>query len=236
MLTKLRLLYGILILTIFLLASGCAGPAQRSLPVEALDLSDPVPQGYVLHQLRPDLGLVLPKLSDPWIVTRDPTEEMLEHQAEHAAEDALNAGRSISRAEALQQAKQHFAASDDLYFMNTESEAHLLFSVAPLGERQPEPDAGHVAQSASTAAAGVTAEGWIKHSEEQRSIAVKGARHAEYFKIDYTKGSERGFFTGVVGYAQPYWFWLYAYDHRHDPGDRDLLATILQTFEIRTTH
>ncbi len=236
MLLKLRILYGLLILIFFLLASGCAAPAQRTVPVEALDLSAPVPQGYVLHQLRPDLGLVLPQLSDPWIVTTEPTEEMLEHQAEHEEENALIAGRLISRAEALERAEQHFAASDDLYFLNTESEAHLLFSFAALGERQPEPAAVHVAQSASIAAAGVTAEGWTKHSEEQRAIEVRGARHAEYFEIDYTKGGERGFFTGVVGYAQPYWFWFYAYDHRHDPRDRDLIATILQTFEIRTTH
>lgn len=236
MMKTIKLFQVLLLLISFILIFGCAAPVQRTAPVEALSLSAPVPEGFVLYQLRSDLGLVLPQLSDDWIVTSEPTDEMLEHQADHEVENALRAGQSISRAEALSRAKKYFAASDDLYFLNTTSEAHLLFSYAPLGERQPEPSADHIKGSALAATDGVTAEGWTKHSEDNRVVKVKGARHAHFFEIDYTKGDEQQFFMGIVGYAQPYWFWLYAYDHLHDSGDRATLMRILESFEIRTSH
>ena len=233
--TKRRILYGLWLVSFVVLVSACAGPVQRTVPVEAVGLAAPVPQGFVMHQLQSDLGLVMPALPAEWEVRQDATEHMIEHQAEHEEEDARRAGQPITQEEALRRAEQHYAESDDLHIQNTKSEAHLLFSVHALAPNQREPDANSVARSALTAAYGVTDEGWTKHSEDDRPINVKGARHAQYFEIEYSKNGERQLFTGVVGYAQPYWFWFYAYDHFNDPADRVLLKKILQTFEVRTS-
>ena len=229
--TRARLLFLLFVLG---LTVGCAGPAKRLDPVNAIALSAPVAPGLALHQVSTDLGVVLETLPGNWEVTMEATPHMLEHQAEHEEEDALRAGSSITRAEALQRARRFFENSKDLYFLNNVSEAHLLFSFAKIKPRQPEPTADHVASSALTAMSGVTAEGWIKHSENHQPVQVKGAQHAHYFEIDYTKENERQLFKGVVGYAQPYWFWFYSYDHLHDPQDRALLGRVLETFEVRT--
>ena len=233
---KRRMLIGLWLLAFAVLVSGCAGPVQRSLPQEAVSLAAPVPQGFAMHQLRPDLGLVMPALPEQWEVRQAASKDMIEHQAEHEEEDARRAGQPITQEEALRRAEQHYADSDDLHIQNTESEAHLLFSVHALASDQREPTADSVERSALTAAYGVTDEGWTKHSEDHRPVDVKGARHAQYFEIEYSKNDERQLFTGVVGYAQPYWFWFYAYDHFHDPADRALLKRILQSFEVRTSH
>jgi hypothetical protein len=234
--TKRRMLQGLRLLAFVLLVSGCAGPIQRGVPEEAVSLATPVPQGYVLHQLRPDLGLVIPALPQQWEVRQDASQDMIEHQAEHEMESAQRTGQPITHEEALRKAEQHYAKSEDLHILNTQSDAHLLFSFHPLSENQRGPDAEAVAYSALNAAYGVTDEGWTKHSEDHHRADVKGARHAQYFEIEYSKNDERQLFTGIVGYAQPYWFWFYAYDHFNDPADRALLKRVLQTFEVRTVH
>lgn len=223
-----------IVLLILTIAVGCAGSAKRVDPVNAIALSVPVDSDFELHQVSSDLGLVVETLPAYWQVTTDATPHMLEHQAEHEEEDAWRAGVRITRTEALQRARRFFENSKDLYFLNSRSETHLLFSFAKIKPQQPEPTADHLATSARAAMSGVTAEGWTKHSEIHRPVQVKGAEHAHYFEIDYTKENERQLFKGVVGYAQPYWFWLYTYDHLHDPQDLALLGRILETFEIRT--
>jgi hypothetical protein len=216
------------------LAVGCAGPAKRLDPVNAIALSAPMAPGFELHQLSSDLGLVLDTLPEHWQVSFEVTPQMIEHQAEHEEENAINAGKQISRAEAKERARRFFENSKDLHFLNTRSEAHFLFSFAKLKAQQPEPTADHVAGSVLAAISGVTAEGWTKHAQSHRSVQVRGAQHAHYFEIDYTQHDERQIFQGVVGYAQPYWFWFYTYDHLQDPQDQLLLKRLLETFEIRT--
>jgi hypothetical protein len=230
-LTGARLLF---LLFLLVLTVGCAGPAKRLDPVNAITLSAPVAPGFELHRLSPDLGLVLETLPEHWQATTEATPHMIEHQAEHEEDNASNAGKQISRAEAMERARRFFENSKDLYFLNTRSEAHFLFSFAKLKAQQPEPTADHVAGSALAAMSGVTAEGWTKHAEGHRSVQVRGAQHAHYFEIDYTQHDERQIFKGVVGYAQPYWFWFYTYDHLQDPQDQRMLKRLLETIEIRT--
>ncbi|MBW6509024.1 MAG: hypothetical protein K0A94_05695 [Desulfuromonadales bacterium] len=227
-------LRNLLLLLIVSVIVGCAGPAKRVDPVNAIALSAPVAPGLALHQVSTDLGVVLETLSENWEITMVPTLNMLEHQAEHEEENAVNAGKRISRSEAMERARRFFQNSKDLYFLNSDSDAHLLFSFAKLTPRQPEPTADHVANSVLAAMAGVTAEGWIKHAESHQPVQVKGAQYAHYFEIDYTKDKERQFFKGLVGYTQPYWFWFYTYDHLHAPQDSALLERIFETFEVRT--
>ena len=229
--TRARLIFLLFLLG---LTVGCAGPAKRLDPVNAIALSAPIAPGFELHRVSPDLGFVLEVLPEHWQATTEATPEMIEHQAEHEEENAISAGKPISRAEAMERARRFYANSKDLYFLNSRSEAHFLFSVAKLKPRQPEPTADLVAGSALAAMAGVTAEGWTKHAEDHRSVQVRGSQLAHYFEIDYTQQGERQIFKGVVGYAQPYWFWFYTYDHLQDPQDQRVLKRLLETFEIRT--
>ncbi|MBD1400309.1 hypothetical protein [Pelovirga terrestris] len=229
--TRARLLF---LLFLLVLTVGCTGPAKRLDPVNAIALSAPIAPGFELHRVSSDLGLVLEILPEHWQATTEATAQMIEHQAEHEEENAINAGKQISRAEAMERARRFFENSKDLYFLNTRSEAHFLFSFAKLKPQQPEPTAGHIAGSALAAMSGVTAEGWTKHVEDHRPVQVKGTQHAHYFEIDYTQHGERQTFKGVVGYAQPYWFWFYTYDHLQDPQDQRMLKRLLETFEIRT--
>lgn len=187
-----------------------------------------------VYEIRSDLAVVLPELPAPWVVSKEASPTLVEHLAEHLLEDAERAGRSLSQEEALRGARQRLA-SNDLLIFNEQSEAHVLISFSPIGRRQSDPSADSVALSARYAAEGVSDEGWTKVSEEHRATQVKGAQQAQYFKIDYTEDGEEHLFMGIVGYARPYWFWVYANDHLKDPLDRPTLDNILSTIEIRVS-
>jgi hypothetical protein len=90
-----------------------------------------------------------------------------------------------------------------------------------------------VAKSAEYAAEGVTDEGWSAVTSRQAVTKIKGAQQAHWFEINYTEDGQRSAFVGIVGFAQPYWFWLYGNDHLQDPGDRAILEKLLREIEIR---
>ncbi|WP_429885936.1 hypothetical protein [Geoalkalibacter halelectricus] len=187
-----------------------------------------------VYELRRNLSVILPELPAPWTVSREASPALVEHLAEHLLEDAERAGRTLSKDDALRGARQRLA-TNDLMIFNEQSEAHVLISFSPIGRRDADPSADAVAISARYAAEGVSDEGWEKTAEEHRPVEVKGAQQAQYFKIEYTEDGDPHLFMGIVGYARPFWFWVYANDHLKDPADRPVLENILNNIEIRAS-
>ncbi|WP_305041593.1 hypothetical protein [Geoalkalibacter sp.] len=185
-----------------------------------------------VYEARPGLKVVLPPLPEPWIVSREASPALVAHLAEHLKEDAEKQGRTVTEEQVLSAARQRLA-SNELMIFNEKSEAHLLISFSPIGEKEKDPNAKSVAISAQYAAEGVTDEGWTDVQDRHEPIAIKGAMHAQWFEINYKEDGASHLFMGVVGYARPYWFWLYANDHLKDPGDRAVLENILRNIEIR---
>jgi hypothetical protein len=178
------------------------------------------------------LKVVLPEVALAWVITREPMPALVEHIAEHLQEEAAEAGKTISpeqaRSAALERLRQ-----DELFVFNPESEAHLLISFAPLAAGEKEPSAKTIARSAKYAAEGVADEGWTEVSERHAVTAIKGAQLAQWFQIDYSHEGSRHVFMGVVGFARPYWFWLYANDHLRNPADHAVLEKLLREIEIQ---
>lgn len=185
-----------------------------------------------VYEARPGLKVVLPPLSEPWTVSREASPALVAHLAEHLKEDAEKQGRIVTEEQALNAARQRLA-SNELMIFNEKTEAHLLISFSPIEEKESDPSAKSVALSAQYAAEGVTDEGWTDVKDRHESIQIKGAKHAQWFEINYKEDGQAHLFMGVVGYARPYWFWLYANDHLKDPGDRAVLENILRNIEIR---
>lgn len=185
-----------------------------------------------VHEVRPGLTVAIPELSEPWIVSKEAPPPLVEHMAEHLQTDAAAKGRTITLEQAMPVARQRLAANE-LVIFNGDSGAHLLISFSPIekGERKPSPRA--IARSAQIAAEGVTDEGWTEVEDRHAMTRVKGAQHAHYLEISYKEEGEPQLFMGIVGFADPYWFWLYANDHLKDPADRPVLEKILREIEIR---
>lgn len=192
----------------------------------------PLAAAAEIHEIKPGLKLSLPELPPSWTVSREPAPALLEHMAEHLQEDAAQQGKTITAEQALAAARKRLQ-TNELFVFNTESEAHLLISFDALGEGEKAPSAKAVAQSAKYAAEGVADEGWEDVTERHAVTAVKGAQLARWFEIGYSHEGQRSLFMGIVGFANPYWFWLYANDHLRNPEDRAVLEKLLREIEIR---
>lgn len=184
------------------------------------------------YEIKPGLKLTLPELPAPWSVSREPAPALLEHMAEHMQEDAARQGKTISAEQAKTAALKRLQ-TNELFVYNTESEAHLLISFDALGKDEKVPSAKAVAKSAKFAAEGVADEGWTDVTERHAVTAVKGAQLAQWFEIGYSHEGQRSVFMGIVGFANPYWFWLYANDHLRNAEDRAVLERLLREIEIR---
>lgn len=191
----------------------------------------PVLAHAAAFQLKPDLKVVLPEVATPWSVSTEPPAELVDHLTEHVLEDAQAQGKTPTPEQARDVALKR-ARSNQLFVTNVESGAHLLISFSPLEQGETPPSAKTVALSAKYAADGVADEGWTEIKTEQAAITIKGAQQAQWFTIDYRHGGERSQFLGIVGFAQPYWFWLYGNDHLKNPADRAVLEQLMRGIEI----
>lgn len=183
-------------------------------------------------QLEPDLKIVLSELSDPWAASTEPNPELIDHLAEHVIEEAAEKGHQLSMAQARELAMKR-AGNNQLFVSNRQSGAHLLISFSRLDQGETAPSAETVAKSAEYAADGVADEGWAVISRGQARTAVKGAQQAEWFSIEYTHEGETSRFMGIVGFADPYWFWFYGNDHLKDPADAKTLEKLMLGIEIQ---
>ncbi len=184
------------------------------------------------YQLKSNLKLVLPEVAAPWKVLTEPTPEMLEHMLEHEIEEAAEQGKTLTKEQARKTALKK-ASLNDLYVVNVDSGAHLLISVSAIDKGEKPPSFKTVARSAQIAIDGVEDEGWTVTSVRKDDITIAGAQAAQWFSVDFTHDGEASLFLGVVGFANPYWFWLYAKDYLKDPNDRDFLEQFIKNIEFQ---
>ena len=181
---------------------------------------------------RPGLKVILPEVSDAWQAGAEAPANLLEHMIEHLREDAARSGQSPTE-EQLSRAAQQRLATNDLFVFNPDSGAHLLISFSALDKNEAPPSMRAIELSARYAADGVVDEGWENVKVRQNSAQIDGAASAQRFEIDYSHEGEDSRFVGVVGFAAPYWFWLYANDHLADPEDRQVIETLLSGIRLQ---
>lgn len=184
------------------------------------------------YQVLPNVAITIPDLPASWKATTEAPEEMVEHIAEHVKEEAQYAGKMMTDKEALEQARQRLKR-EELILFSEKSEAHILISFEARGDGEKVPTQGDVKLSAQYAVSGVGDEGWVDVNARYLDSTVQGAQAVQRFSIDYKHEDEPGFFNGLVGYAEPFWFWVYAIEHGEDPTDRATIDGILSNLIVR---
>ena len=178
------------------------------------------------YEVQPGMRIVLPELPASWQVSREASPAMVEHLTEHVREEAAEKGKALTDAQALELARKRLE-SEELFLFNPHSGAHVQISFTALEKDEQPPSRKSVALSAKYAASGVGDEGWQVTGERHREVAIAGAQTAQRFEIDFTHDDEAGHFVGVVGFAHPYWFWIYATDHGKDPTDQGVIDSLM---------
>lgn len=102
-----------------------------------------------------------------------------------------------------------------------------------LSAKEQPPTAGDIEKSAKFSTESAAEEGWTITDTRQAVTAISGAQLAQWFTIDYSHNNEQQRFSGIVGFAHPYWFWFYANDHLNDPADQKTLEQLLLKIEIQ---
>lgn len=182
-------------------------------------------------ELRSDLTVTIPETPASWKIDMEAPADLLQHMMEHLREDAARNEQTPTEEQVRTAAEQRLA-SNDLFVFNPESGAHLLISFTSLGDDESPPSDRAIELSAKYAAEGVVDEGWEDVKVRQKAAQIDGASSAQRFEIDYSHEEEQSRFMGVVGFASPYWFWLYANDHLADPKDREVLDKLLREIRI----
>jgi hypothetical protein len=113
-----------------------------------------------------------------------------------------------------------------------DSGANLLISFSAMDEGEEAPSSKTVAVSAQYAIGGVEDEGWDVTSIQKADTEIAGAQTAQWFVIAYTHDGEANLFMGIVGFANPYWFWIYGNDHLKDPTDRGFIEQLMKNIQI----
>ncbi len=181
------------------------------------------------YQALPNVSITVPDLPASWQVTTEPTEQMVEHLAEHVQKAFRG---MLSDEEAIQAARGRLA-KEELIFFNEKSEAHILISFEARGDDESAPTKNDLMLSAKYAASGVEEEGWRDVNVRFLDANVKGAQVVQRFAIDYNNEDGVGFFAGLIGYAEPFWFWVYANEHGKALADKEVINSILTNFEVR---
>ena len=185
------------------------------------------------YQLKPDLWVSLPDVVTPWTVSMEPCSHLIENLTNHVLEEAGSKGKKLSEEKARQIALNR-ARNNQLFVMNQKSGARLLISFSRLKEGEAVPSLKNLALSAKQAADGAEAEGWKAVSTQYAVTAIKGAQLAQWFTINYTHEGQQSLFMGIVGFAKPYWFWLYGYDHLKNHQDREFLEKLMLGVEVES--
>ncbi len=192
----------------------------------------PLTAAAATYQALPNVAVGIPDLPASWQMTTEPIDLMVEHIAEHVKEAAASAGQYISDRQALKAARERLKR-EELIFYNEISKAYILVSFEARGDDESVPTKEDLKLSAKYAASGVEDEGWEDTKLRFMDATTKGAQLVQRFSIEYTYKGDRGLFSALVGYAEPFWFWVYAKDHGQDSADEAVIEGIISNFEVR---
>jgi len=191
----------------------------REAPAESL----PVGNGWILD-IDPPAG---------WRVTTVPPEFLVAEMAEHLGHEAAEQGRHPTIEQLHKAAAGRLAVNEGFVFRDGTG-AHLVVDFSPLRPEEAPAGEKEVADSARYAAEGMSAEEGVEVVRSETSpAAIAGAATAQRVEVDYLHHGRRMKFIGLVGFADPCWFYLYYTDSLADPADLASARSMLETVRLR---
>lgn len=209
---SLFLFAGILIL----LSASCARP--------------PEPAQLVL--VTPEYYLGMDLSDERWVIRKKAPEFLIDEMAEHLGHEMEKTHPKITHAQ-LRKASEKRLKVDELFIFNPQSHARLVIDFSALREGESPPSRKTIATSADLAGKGLVNEEGVTHVGYKTSRArVFGASSAYRLEADYKHHDEQLKLIGIVGFADPYWFYFYYTDPLNDLGDLVSMEKLLESFVL----
>jgi len=179
-------------------------------------------------------GLVLEvDLPAGWVASAAPPDFLVAEMAENLEHEAIANGQSPTGQQLREAATQRLAANE-AYIYREPTGARLVVDFSPLRPGEAPAAADDVAASARFAAEGMKAEEGVSDVRaETAPVEVAGAGAAHRLEVDYRYYDRPMKFLGIVGFAEPYWFYLYYTDALADRADLAAARGMLNTLRLR---
>lgn len=169
-----------------------------------------------------------------WQWAKEPPESILAEIAEHIGHEAAEKGQTPSNNQLLEAARKRLSANEVLLY-NPQSTAYTTLDLSPLhqGERPPGKEA--IKLSAKYAGQSLEQEEGVNQLQGQtEKFSIDGAWYAHRYNANYMHHDEKMYFSGVIGFSSPYWFFFYYTDYLKDPADRQKAEEIFKSIRIET--
>ena len=138
--------------------------------------------------------------------------------------------------EKLRQMATKFVQINNLYIYNEESEAYLMISISPFDEKNGPPKKKHIKNSAKWAVDAILEHADVSDLSSFTSstsfIEIPGMNYAARIDADYPMFGEPHHFIGIIGYAHPYWVFMYYNDKLEDSYDLKEMKKIISSIKF----
>ena len=173
--------------------------------------------------------------SDRWEVSVDAPALAIEAMMVDMAHDKKKKGEEVDMVK-IRELSQEFIKINDLFIYNQATEAYLMISLSPHGREESPPTEKTIRSSVRW-----TVEALDEHAEVEdlnsyqtivHSGEISGVEYATQIVSNNPLFGEPHNFIGVIGYAYPYWVFLYYNDKAKDPKDLSEMQQIIKSVEL----
>lgn len=209
----------------------------------ACAVSQPVPPAQMQATTPPPVTRVLPVMDDVaigvsqsldgWIINSEVPDFLLEEFVHHIEHELADKGQARTRDEMIAVVRKRVAANE-LYIYKPQSRAWVAVDFSALHEGEKAPGRQAVYNSARFAAESLAGEeGVMDVQHTVSSVVVYGADVAFRLDATFTLHGEPRKFSGIIGFANPYWIYVYYTDELKDPADYMVMDKLLATMTLR---
>lgn len=186
-----------------------------------------------VYEVMPGTYLEFELPGDRWQVSETPPDFLVRTMAGHLGDEMLMKARAAGYDDPLEVAQKNLSINE-LFVVNPQSGAWLAVDFSPLREGDSSPGRRMVARSAQFAGQSLQdEEGLSEVTHRTKRVKVPGAKHAYRLDAEYEKHAESIRFIGIVGFAEPNWFFLYYTDYQKDPQDVIDMEEILKSLRLQ---
>ncbi len=183
-------------------------------------------------QLAPGFTLDVSVPEGRWRISQTPPELLVEETAEHLEHEMAEKGQQVDPERLRDHARERLGANE-LFIFNPESGSNLMVDVSALGEGEAAPSKRAIQTSARYAGESLSSEEGVSNvTSEVNRVRLEGVRAAFRLDASYLQHEEPRTFVGIIGFADPYWVFIYYTDHRTDSADLPEAEEIFRSMRI----
>jgi hypothetical protein len=173
--------------------------------------------------------------SDRWDVSVEAPELAIEAMVADMVYGRQRNGISFDRKELLEKAKKLIKVNN-LFIYNTETEAYLMVSFSPHGQREKPLSKKHIRRSVEWTVEALDDHAGVSELASSQTtvepVEIPGVEYAQQVTSNNPLFGDPHKFIGIIGYAYPYWVFMYYNDKVKDSTDYSEMQQILKSIKL----